>query len=100
MRVAVVDIGSNSTRLLVADLEADRVVDELDRRSVVTRLGAGVDANGHLRDDAMERVYSTLDGFKEEIERIGPDREIAILTSAVRDAANGSEFAEAVADRY
>jgi exopolyphosphatase/guanosine-5'-triphosphate,3'-diphosphate pyrophosphatase len=100
MRVAVIDIGSNSTRLLVADLDGDRVVDELERRSVVTRLGAGVDANGHLRDDAMERVYATLDEFKEEIERRRPDKEIAILTSAVRDATNGSDFAEAVADRY
>jgi exopolyphosphatase / guanosine-5'-triphosphate,3'-diphosphate pyrophosphatase len=100
MRVAVIDIGSNSTRLLIADLDGDRVVDELERRSVVTRLGAGVDANGHLRDDAMDRVYATLDEFKEETERRRPDREIAILTSAVRDATNGGEFAQAVADRY
>ena len=100
MRVAVIDIGSNSTRLLIADLEADRVVDELERTSVVTRLGAGVDANGHLSEDAMQRVYATLDQFKDEIERRRPEMEIAILTSAVRDAANGAEFAQAVADRY
>jgi exopolyphosphatase/guanosine-5'-triphosphate,3'-diphosphate pyrophosphatase len=100
MRVAVIDIGSNSTRLFIADLDGDRVVDELERRSVVTRLGAGVDANGHLRDDAMDRVYATLDEFKAQTERRRPDKEIAILTSAVRDAANGSEFAQAVADRY
>jgi exopolyphosphatase/guanosine-5'-triphosphate,3'-diphosphate pyrophosphatase len=100
VRVAVIDIGSNSTRLLVADLDGDRVVDELERRSVVTRLGAGVDANGRLQDDAMKRVYSTLDEFKEQIERCRPDTEIAILTSAVRDATNGSKFARAVAERY
>ena len=100
MRVAVIDIGSNSTRLLIADLDGDRVVDELERRSVVTRLGTGVDANGRLQDDAMERVYSTLDEFKEKIERCGPEKKIAILTSAVRDASNGSEFAQRVADRY
>lgn len=100
MRVAVIDIGSNSTRLLIADLDDERIVDELERRSVVTRLGTGVDANGQLQDDAMERVYSTLDEFEEEIERHHPEKKIAILTSAVRDATNGSEFAQAVADRY
>lgn len=100
MRVAVIDIGSNSTRLLIADLDGDRVVDELERRSVVTRLGTGVDANGRLQDDAMERVYATLDEFLEEIEHRRPEKKIAILTSAVRDASNGSEFAQAVADRY
>jgi exopolyphosphatase / guanosine-5'-triphosphate,3'-diphosphate pyrophosphatase len=100
MRVAVIDIGSNSTRLLIADLDEDHVVEELEKRSVVTRLGTGVDKNGQLRDDAMERVYSTLDDFKEEIERRRPEKKIAILTSAVRDASNGSEFAQEVADRY
>jgi exopolyphosphatase/guanosine-5'-triphosphate,3'-diphosphate pyrophosphatase len=100
MRVAVVDIGSNSTRLLIADLDGDRVVEEPERRSVVTRLGTGVDANGRLREDAMERVYTTLDEFKHEIERHRPEQQIAVLTSAVRDASNGSEFARAVADRY
>lgn len=100
MRIAVTDIGSNSTRLLIADLDGDRVTDELERRSVVTRLGAGVDATKHLREDAMERVYAVLDQFKEEIERRQAEKRIAILTSAVRDASNGSQFAGAVADRY
>jgi exopolyphosphatase/guanosine-5'-triphosphate,3'-diphosphate pyrophosphatase len=100
MRVAVIDIGSNSTRLLLADLEADQVVDELERQSVVTRLGAGVDANGQLQDDAMQRVYATLDEFEDTIERSHPDKKMAVLTSAVRDAKNGAEFAETVRDRY
>ena len=100
MRVAVVDIGSNSTRLLIADLDGDRVADELVKRSTVTRLGAGVDANGRLRDDAMERVYKALDEYEKDIERHRPEREIAVLTSAVRDASNGEEFAGAVGDRY
>src|SRR5262245_57014989 len=97
MRVAVIDIGSNSTRLLIADLDGDRVADELERRSVVTRLGTGVDADGSLREDAMERVYKTLGEFEEEIERRHPAKKIAVLTSAVRDATNGSEFAQTVA---
>jgi exopolyphosphatase/guanosine-5'-triphosphate,3'-diphosphate pyrophosphatase len=100
MRVAVVDIGSNSTRLLIADVEDGRVRCELDRQSVVTRLGAGVDADGRLREDAMERVYSTLANFRELVDRRHADDALAVLTSAVRDAANGEEFAEAVERRY
>jgi exopolyphosphatase/guanosine-5'-triphosphate,3'-diphosphate pyrophosphatase len=100
MRVAVVDIGSNSTRLLIADVEEGTVTDELERISVVTRLGAGVDADGRLRDDAMERVYSTLADFRALIDRHHADTALAVLTSAVRDAANGKEFAEVVEHRF
>src|ERR1700759_1477484 len=100
MNVAVVDIGSNSTRLLIAQLDGDRVTRELVRHSEVTRLGAGVDADGRLRDDAMARVYATLDGYKAEIDEYGAQPAVAVLTSAVRDSANGEEFAETVRDRY
>jgi exopolyphosphatase/guanosine-5'-triphosphate,3'-diphosphate pyrophosphatase len=100
MRVAVVDIGSNSTRLLIADVEGGRVVAELERQSTVTRLGQGVDADGRLRDDAMQRVYATLDEYRGEIDRHGVERALAVLTSAVRDSANGEEFAETVRTRY
>ena len=62
MRVAVVDIGTNSTRLLVADVADGGGVVELDRRTTVTRLGQGVDASGVLAPEAMERVYTTLGG--------------------------------------
>jgi exopolyphosphatase/guanosine-5'-triphosphate,3'-diphosphate pyrophosphatase len=99
-RVAVVDIGTNSTRLLIADIEQQRVNDELERRSTVTRLGAGVDADGRLSDEAMKRVYDTLDKYKQQIDSQGADRAIAVLTSAVRDAANGAQFAQAIAERY
>jgi exopolyphosphatase/guanosine-5'-triphosphate,3'-diphosphate pyrophosphatase len=100
MRVAVVDIGTNSTRLLVADVDQGRVTAERERRSNVTRLGAGVDADGSLRDDAIERVFATLDDFREVLDREQVDKAVAVLTSAVRDAANGQEFADAVQDRY
>lgn len=100
MRVAVVDIGTNSTRLLVCDVEGEEVRGEVERRSTVTRLGAGVDADGRLGDEAMERVFTTLDEFRELIDRHGADRAIAVLTSAVREAANGREFAEQVEQRY
>jgi exopolyphosphatase / guanosine-5'-triphosphate,3'-diphosphate pyrophosphatase len=100
MNVAVVDIGSNSTRLLIAEVEGERVTRELVRHSEVTRLGAGVDADGRLRDDAMQRVYTTLDGYKAEIDERGVGAAVAVLTSAVRDSANGEEFADTVRDRY
>ena len=58
MRVAVVDIGTNSTRLLIADVDADRAVTELERRTTVTRLGQGVDRTGALarRGDGARRT--------------------------------------------
>jgi exopolyphosphatase/guanosine-5'-triphosphate,3'-diphosphate pyrophosphatase len=100
VRVAVVDIGTNSTRLLIADVEDGRVAGELERRTTITRLGAGVDKDGRLNDEAIHRVYSTLDGYKQLIDEHGADRALAVLTSAVRDAANGPEFAQTVQTRY
>ncbi len=97
MRVAVIDIGTNSTRLLVADVDRDSgALHELERRSEVTRLGDGVDASGALSEQAIERVLSTLAEYR----RIMDDREceanLAVLTSAVRDASNGGDFAARV----
>lgn len=99
-RVAVVDIGSNSTRLLIADVEEERVTDELERISTVTRLGAGVDKDGRLREDAMQRVFDTLSTYEEKIEQHGAEERLAVLTSAVRDSANGAHFAAEVEQRY
>src|SRR5579859_7926899 len=101
MRVAVVDIGTNSTRLLIADADAESgTVRELVRRSEVTRLGAGVDADGRLSRESCERVYARLDEYAAAIAEHGAEKNLAVLTSAVRDAANGHEFADAVRDRY
>ena len=100
MNVAVVDIGSNSTRLLIAELAGGSVVRELVRHSNVTRLGAGVDADGRLRQDAMDRVFATLDAYKADIDAHDCARSLAVLTSAVRDSANGAAFAAEVNDRY
>ena len=100
MRIAVVDIGTNSTRLLVCDRDGDRITDELERESSVTRLGAGVDADGRLAEESMQRVYDTLDKYRKLIDRHGADAAVAVLTSAVRDAANGDEFANTVRERY
>src|SRR5258706_14199758 len=100
MRVAVVDIGTNSTRLLVADVAGDGAPTELERRSTVTRLGQGVDATGRLADAAMERVFTTLDDYRAAIDAHGAGPNVAVLTSAVRDAANGPEFTQRVRDSY
>jgi exopolyphosphatase / guanosine-5'-triphosphate,3'-diphosphate pyrophosphatase len=100
MRVAVVDIGTNSTRLLVADVHRDGSIAELDRRTRVTRLGAGVDASGVLADDAIARVLATLDEYAAVIEEYGAQARPAVLTSAVRDATNGPEFVATVERRY
>jgi exopolyphosphatase/guanosine-5'-triphosphate,3'-diphosphate pyrophosphatase len=100
VRVAVVDIGSNSTRLLVADVDGDGRVSEVDRRSVVTRLGEGVDATGRLTAAAMDRVRRDLDDYREAIDAAGATTAVAVLTSAVRDAANGEAFVGEVRDRY
>jgi exopolyphosphatase / guanosine-5'-triphosphate,3'-diphosphate pyrophosphatase len=95
-RVAVVDIGTNSTRLLVADVSPAGQVSELVRRSTVTRLGEGVDASGSLSAKAIERVCSTLEEYRGEIDSHDCVANLAVLTSAVRDAANGPEFAERI----
>jgi exopolyphosphatase/guanosine-5'-triphosphate,3'-diphosphate pyrophosphatase len=89
--VAAVDIGSNSTRLLIAEGE-----DELARESIVTRLGEGVDSTGRLGDVPQQRVLDVLDGFRATIEAHGCEHAGAVLTSAVRDAANGDAFSERV----
>jgi exopolyphosphatase / guanosine-5'-triphosphate,3'-diphosphate pyrophosphatase len=105
VRIAVVDIGTNSTRLLVADVArsadgASPTVTELDRRSTVTRLGQGVDATGALHDEAIERVVGVLGEYRGAIDALEPERTVAVLTSAVRDAANGADFAARVRDEF
>ena len=98
-RVAVVDIGTNSTRLLVAEVE-DGAITELQRESIVTRLGEGVDATGRLGDEPQARVFAALDMYTAAIEDHGAGRRFVVMTSAVRDAANGAEFAATVTGRY
>ncbi len=100
MRVAVVDIGTNSTRLLVADVQGDGAVVELERLSTVTRLGHGVDASGALAPEAMQRVFDTLERYRAAIDEHGATETTAVLTSAVRDAANGADFTARVRDDF
>jgi exopolyphosphatase / guanosine-5'-triphosphate,3'-diphosphate pyrophosphatase len=92
VRVAVVDIGTNSTRLLVADVTDDGDLTERERRTKVTRLGDRLGETGVLGEDAMGRVLGTVREYREVIESEGAERAVAVLTSAVRDAANGDDF--------
>ena len=89
MRVAVVDIGTNSTRLLIADVDGTALA-ELDRRSIVTRLG----------EAPQQRVFAVLEEYAAAIDAAGCERRTAVMTSAVRDSSNGAAFAEAVRERY
>jgi exopolyphosphatase/guanosine-5'-triphosphate,3'-diphosphate pyrophosphatase len=98
-RVAVIDMGSNSTRLLVADVD-DGTVHELTRETRITRLAQGVDATGRLADEAVDRVLAALADYREEIDRLGAERVTAVATSAVRDAANGPEFLDLLRERF
>ncbi|HEX6781616.1 MAG TPA: Ppx/GppA phosphatase family protein [Solirubrobacterales bacterium] len=98
-RVAVIDVGTNSTRLLVADV-VDGRVSPLERRSTVTRLGRGVDLSGHLAGEAIEDVCGAIDGYIGILEELGAEMVDAIATSAVRDADNGSAFIAELRERF
>jgi exopolyphosphatase/guanosine-5'-triphosphate,3'-diphosphate pyrophosphatase len=99
-RIAVVDVGSNSTRLLIADVGPRGEIEELRRLSAVTRLGEAVDADGRLKPAAITRVCQALDAYAEMVRDDACDAATAIFTSAVRDAADGPDFVALVADRY
>jgi exopolyphosphatase / guanosine-5'-triphosphate,3'-diphosphate pyrophosphatase len=99
MKVAVVDIGTNSTRLLIAEV-GDGGVEELDRRTTVTRLGEGLEASGRLSDAAMSRVADALASYREAIDSHGVERVVAVATSAMRDAANGPDFRDEIQGRF
>jgi len=90
VRVAAVDLGTNSTRLLVAD--ANGTLDEVVRRLEITRLGEGVDERRRLLPVPIARVRNVLSGYRRELESLGAERVLCIATSAVRDAENGEAF--------
>jgi exopolyphosphatase/guanosine-5'-triphosphate,3'-diphosphate pyrophosphatase len=98
-RVAVVDLGTNSTRLLIANVVRGRV-EELERRTEVTRLGEGVDSAGKLSDPAMGRVFETVESFRELIDEHEATKVVGVATSAVRDAQNGEAFRQELAERF
>ena len=99
MRVAVVDIGTNSTRLLIAEVEAG-AVEVLVRQSRVTRLGERVDSGHGLAEEAIKRTCAVLTDYRQLIDQYDCQANLAVLTSAVRDAPNGAEFTEHVRRDY
>jgi exopolyphosphatase / guanosine-5'-triphosphate,3'-diphosphate pyrophosphatase len=90
-RVAAIDLGTNSTRLLVADV-ADGHVDEVHFETTITRLGEGVDRRRRLLPLPITRVRNCLSGYRRTLEDLGAERTLLVATSAVRDAENGEAF--------
>jgi exopolyphosphatase / guanosine-5'-triphosphate,3'-diphosphate pyrophosphatase len=91
MRVAAIDLGTNTTRLLVGNV-VDGRVDPLVRRSTITRLGEGVDTRRRLLPLPIARVRNCLSDYRRELESLGAERALLVATSAVRDAENGEAF--------
>ncbi|MDR0783268.1 MAG: hypothetical protein LBE83_05855, partial [Propionibacteriaceae bacterium] len=96
MRVAVVDCGTNTVRLLIAEGDAGGGLVELARDLRFARLGEGVDASGRFRADALARLFTALDDFAVTIADFGVDKVRFVATSAARDAANAAEMFDGV----
>ncbi len=100
-RVAAIDCGTNSIRLLVADLDPQAgTQSEVLRRMEIVRLGQGVDATGRLAPEALERTFAACDDYAAQIRELGAERVRFVATSATRDAANRDEFFVGVRDRF
>lgn len=90
-RLAAIDTGTNSTRLLIAE-PGPEGLREVVRQTEVTRLGEGVDLQGRLAPGARERVYACMGRYAAIIGELGVDRVLVVATSSVRDAADGESF--------
>ena len=91
MRVAVVDLGTNTCRLFLADVTDGRV-EQAERVTTVVRLGQGVDKAGELHEEAVARTHACVSGYAPRIEAYGPARRLLIATSVLRDARDGRQF--------
>ncbi|NUK50662.1 Ppx/GppA family phosphatase [Streptomyces lunaelactis] len=98
-RVAAVDCGTNSIRLLVADADPETgELIELDRRMIIVRLGQGVDRTGRLAPEALERTFAACREYADAIKEYGAEKIRFVATSASRDASNRDEFVRGVLD--
>lgn len=98
--VAAVDCGTNSVRILIAQLGTEGRLEEVDRRLHLTRLGQGVDATGRFHPDALARTLAAMTDFAEQLRSLGVTRVRVVATSAARDAANRDEFFNGVQARF
>lgn len=92
-RIAAIDIGTVTTRLMVADVSTSGV-EELTRRSRITHLGEGWTSTGHLSAEAIDRVAACVAAFAEEARALGASEIVVVATSAARDAENSADFLE------
>jgi len=99
MRVAVIDCGTNTIRLLVADPGRGMGLSEVDRRLELVRLGQGVDATRRFHPDALARTFAAVDTYAARIRELGVDQVRFLATSAARDVSNRDEFFDGVRDR-
>jgi exopolyphosphatase/guanosine-5'-triphosphate,3'-diphosphate pyrophosphatase len=98
-RVAAIDCGTNSIRLLVADVDPGRgTLTDVDRRMEIVRLGQGVDTTGRLAPEALDRTLAALSDYASVMRRLGAEEVRMVATSATRDAANAGEFTRRVTD--
>jgi exopolyphosphatase/guanosine-5'-triphosphate,3'-diphosphate pyrophosphatase len=99
-RVAAIDCGTNSLRLLIADIDpARRELTDIERRMEIVRLGQGVDATGRLAPEALERTFRVLADYARLIHAAGASVVRMVATSATRDASNAAEFSQGVQDK-
>ncbi|MDF5754789.1 Ppx/GppA phosphatase family protein [Spongiactinospora sp. TRM90649] len=98
-RVAAIDCGTNSVRLLVADVTADGLA-EIERRMEIVRLGEGVDRTGRLSPAALERTFAAMRGYAKLIAQHGAEAVRVVATSATRDAANRADFERGVREIF
>ncbi len=97
-RLAALDVGTNSTRLLVADVEGGAIVAEQAREMVITRLGRGVDRTGRFDPAALAWTLEVLAGYAGTCRRLGVEGRRLVATSATRDAADRQVFLDGVRD--
>lgn len=99
MTVAAIDCGTNSVRLLIADVDAGGVLHEHARVMRIVRLGEGIDRTGEFAPAALERLFGALDEYADLIDRAGVERVRFVATSASRDARNRNAFVAGVRQR-
>lgn len=98
MRVAGIDCGTNSIRLLVADVADAGPLVDVDRRLEIVRLGEGVDRTGRLSDAALDRTFAACQGYADRIAELGAERVRFVATSATRDASNRDQFFDGISE--